>query len=86
MQEDEDVELAQTAMSGAASQLSLAQALLGRIDKEVQVASMYPQAAQGYLNTAQSILGKDDKEYQWLMSQLAYVKQKYEEGFIPTQK
>lgn len=86
MQEDEDVELAQTAMQGATSQLSLAQALLGRIDKEVQVASMYPQAAQAYLSTAQNILGKDDKEYQWLMSQLAYVKQKYEEGFIPVQK
>ena len=86
MQEDEDVELAQTAMSGAQAQLNLAQILLGRIKDQVQVASQYPQAAQGYLNTAQGILGKDNTEYQWLAGQMAYVKQKYEEGFIPEQQ
>jgi hypothetical protein len=86
MQEDEDVELAQTAMSGAQAQLNLAQILLGRIKDQVQVASQYPQAAQGYLNTAQGILSKDNTEYQWLAAQMAYVKQKYEEGFIPEQQ
>lgn len=86
MQEDEDIELAGTAMSGAQAQLNLAQILLGRIKDQVQVASQYPQAAQGYLNTAQGILGKDNTEYQWLAGQMAYVKQKYEEGFIPEQQ
>ena len=86
MQEDEDVELAQTAMSGAQSQLNLASLLLNRIQGQVQVASQYPQVAQGYINAAQGKLSLDNAEYQWLTNQLAYVRQKYEEGFIPEQK
>ena len=81
MMYDEDTEIASLALNGAATQLSIAQMELGKITSLLGSSANYLQVAQSYLGEATNRLNKDQLEYQWLTSQLAYVKGQYDAAF-----
>ena len=78
---DEDTEIASLALNGAQTQLNIAQIELGKITSLLGSSANYLQVAQSYLGEATNRLNKDQMEYQWLTSQLAYVKGQYDAAF-----
>lgn len=81
MMYDEDTEIASLALNGAQTQLNIAQIELGKITSLLGSSANYLQVAQSYLSEATNRLNKDQMEYQWLTSQLAYVKGQYDAAF-----
>lgn len=75
--EEDEVEMGSTVLNGVQSNLSIASAYLNDVTSKVGMSSNYIQTIQPVIAKINQKIAKDNTTYQWLISQLGFVKEKY---------